>query len=208
MPKVDLCFPVLGEPIPADHGYLLYSAVSRFLPATHQADGYGIHPIRGRQLGGRTLQLTIHSRLVIRTDAEQIARFLPLAGKQLRLLDRTLRIGVPQVRSLVPAVAVRSRLVTIKLPDAVAQPAADAAAAFRAAALRQLGELGISKEALLSLGKRRTLRIKDKEVVGYEVLVEAINAEESIHIQEVGFGGRRHMGCGLFMPLSRRMESP
>jgi hypothetical protein len=56
----------------------LYSAVSRLLPEAHQAEGYGIHPIRGRQLGGRTLQLTEHSRLVIRTDAEQITRFLPL----------------------------------------------------------------------------------------------------------------------------------
>jgi CRISPR-associated protein Cas6 len=93
MPKVDLCFPVLGEPIPADHGYFLYSAVSRLLLATHQADGYGIHPVRGQQLGGRTLRLTDHGRLVIRTDVEQIARFLPLAGKQLRLLDRMLRFG-------------------------------------------------------------------------------------------------------------------
>jgi hypothetical protein len=73
MPKVDLCFPVLGGQIPADHGYLLYSAVSRMLPDAHQAvgqpfqadgpqaDGYGIHPIGGRQLGGRTLQLTKNS---------------------------------------------------------------------------------------------------------------------------------------------------
>ena len=208
MPKVDLCFPVLGAQIPADHGYLLYSAVSRLLPAAHQADGYGIHPIRGRQLGGRTLQLTEHSRLVIRTEAEQIARFLPLAGKQLCLLDRNLRIGVPQVRSLVPAVALRSRLVTIKLPDVAAQSADAAAEAFRAAALRQLGELGISAEAQLSLGKRRTLRIKDKEVVGYEVLVEGLTAEESIVIQERGLGGRRRMGCGVFVPCSKGGESP
>ena len=133
MPKIDLSFPVVGGQIPADHGYLLYSAVSRLLPAAHPAvgqpfqadkppaDDYGIHPIRGRQLGGRTLQLTEHSRLVIRVEAEQIARFLPLAGKQLRFLDRTLRIGVPQVRSLVPAPALRSRVVTIKLPEMAAQ---------------------------------------------------------------------------------------
>jgi CRISPR-associated protein Cas6 len=101
MSKVDLYFPVLGQQIPADHGYLLYdAAVSRFLPAIHpvvrqaflpdhpDAHGYGIHPIRGRQLGGRTWQLTEPSRLLIRTDAEQIARFLPLARKQLSLLDR------------------------------------------------------------------------------------------------------------------------
>jgi CRISPR-associated protein Cas6 len=208
MPKVDLCFPVLGAQIPADHGYLLYSAVSRLLPAAHQADGYGIHPVRGQQLGGRTLQLTEHSRLVIRTDAEQIARFLPLAGKQLCLLDRNLRIGVPQVRSLVPAVALRSRLVTIKLPDVAAQSADAAAEVFRAAALRQLGELGVSTEALVSLGRRRTLRIKDKEVVGYEVLVEGLTAEESIVIQERGLGGRRRMGCGVFVPCSKGGESP
>jgi CRISPR-associated protein Cas6 len=201
---VDLAFSIVSpHAIPADHGYLLYSAVSRALPEAHQADGYGIHPIRGRQLGGRTLQLTEHSRLVIRADAEQIARFLPLAGKPLQLLDRTLRIGVPQVRSLVPAVALRSRLVTIKLPEAVSQSAGAAAEAFLAAAGRQLADLGISKEAALSLGKRRTLRIKDKEVVGYEVLVEGLAAEESLALQERGLGGRRHMGCGIFSRVVR-----
>ena len=179
-----------------------------FQPDSHDADGYGIHPIRGRQLGGRTLQLTEHSRLVIRTDADEIARFLPLAGKQLRLLDRTLRIGVPQVRSLVPAVALRSRLVTIKLPDVAAQCAETAAETFRVAALRKLGEIGVSTEALFSLGKRRTLRIKDKEVVGYEVLVEGLTAEESLTLQERGLGGRRHMGCGVFVPLDRSTKSP
>jgi CRISPR-associated protein Cas6 len=178
------------------------------LPEAHEVDGYGIHPIRGRQLGGRTLQLTEHSQLVIRTDAEQISRFLPLAGKQLRLLDRTLRIGVPQVRAIVPAPALRSRLVTIKLPDAVAQPIGAATDAFRAAVLRQLGDLGVSTEAGLSLGKRRTLRIKDKEVVGYEVLVEGLTAEESLTLQERGIGGRRHMGCGVFVPLVARGGGP
>ena len=39
---------------------------------------------------------------------------------------------------------------------------------FAQAARRQLDDLGVSTEAILTLGKRRTLRIKDKEVVGYE----------------------------------------
>ncbi len=201
--KVDLAFSVVcPHALPADHGYLLYSWVSRVLPEAHRADGFGIHPIRGRQLGGRTVQLTEHSRLIIRTDADEIARFLPLAGRPLQLLDRTLRIGVPQVRSLVPAAALRSRLVTIKLPDAVTQPSDAAAEAFRAAARRQLADLGISPEAKLFLGKRRTLRIKDKEVVGYEVFIEGLTAEESLSVQEHGLGGRRHFGCGVFVPFT------
>jgi CRISPR-associated protein Cas6 len=199
--KVDLAFSIVcTHTLPADHGYLLYSAVSRALPEAHQTDGYGIHPIRGRQLGGRTLQLTQHSRLVIRTDADQIARFLPLAGRALQMLDRTLRIGVPQVRSLVPAAALRSRLVTIKLAEAVSEPNVAAREAFCAAFGRQLAALGICSGARLSLGKRRTLRIKDKEVVGYEVLVGGLTPEESTTLQEHGLGGRRHMGCGVFVP--------
>jgi CRISPR-associated protein Cas6 len=205
--KVDLAFSLVStHAVPADHGYLLYSAVSRMLPEAHQADGYGIHPIRGRQLGGRTLQLTEQSRLVIRVDAGQIARFLPLAGKPLQLLDRTLWIGVPQVRTLVPATTLRSRLVTIKLPDTVSQPPEAAAECFQAAVRRQLGELGVSAEAQVSLGKRRTLRIKDKEVFGYEVLLEGLTAEESIVVQEHGLGGRRRFGCGVFVP--NRREEP
>jgi CRISPR-associated protein Cas6 len=198
---VDLAFSlVCPHAVPADHGYLLYSAVSRALPEMHQADGFGIHPIAGRQLGGRTLQLTERSRLVIRTDAEQIAKFLPLAGKPLQLLDRTLRIGVPQVRSLVPAVALRSRLVTIKLAEAVSQQGDAAKDTFHAAVARKLAEMGIT-QTRLSLGKRRTLRIKDKEVFGYEVLLESLTAQESLTVQERGLGGRRHMGCGIFVPV-------
>jgi CRISPR-associated protein Cas6 len=202
---VDLAFSIVcPHAIPADHGYLLYSAVSRALPETHQANGYGIHPICGRQLGGRTLQLTEHSRLVIRTHADRLARFLPLAGKPIRLLDRALRIGVPQVRSLVPVVALRSRLVTIKLPKVISQSTDATAEAFLAAAGRQIVNLGISTEAKCFLGKRRTLCIKDKEVVGYEVMIESLTAGESLALQEHGLGGRRHMGCGIFTPIAAR----
>ncbi|MFW6106788.1 MAG: type I-MYXAN CRISPR-associated protein Cas6/Cmx6 [bacterium] len=202
---IDLQFPLLStHAVPADHGYLLYSAVSRLLPELHADNGYGIHPIRGQQLGGRTLQLTEASRLIIRTDANCIAQFLPLAGKTLQLLDRRLCIGVPQVRGLIPAPALRSRLVTIKLKEAAENAGEPAAETFAASARRQLDVLGISPESQLHLGKRRTLRIKDKEVVGYEVLIEQLTADESLGVQEHGLGGRRHMGCGIFVPFRTR----
>ena len=58
----------------------------------------------------------------------------------------------------------------------------------------------MSTRAIVTIGKRRTLRIKDKEVIGYEILIEGLMAEDSLDIQEQGIGGRRHMGCGLFVP--------
>jgi len=51
---MDLCCVVTATaPVPADHGYHLYAAVSRMLPAVHQANGISIHPIRGRLIGDR-----------------------------------------------------------------------------------------------------------------------------------------------------------
>ena len=201
MLTVDLAFQIgCPDSIPSDHGYRLYGALSRALPAVHQEDGVGIHPIRGRQVGNRQIMLLPSSRLVLRTDSGKIGELIPLAGKQLDLAGCKLRIGVPQVWSLPPATALRSRLVIIKLKDAPTASEINGGN-FQSSARRQLDSLGVSPEAILTLGKRRTLRIKDKEVVGYEVILEGLTAEESLDIQERGIGGRRHMGCGVFVAL-------
>jgi len=193
---VDLAFSLQSnKPLPADHGYALYGALSRVWPQVHRENGIGIHPIRGQQIGERKLMLDNRSRLVIRASAERIPELLPLAGKQVSVNESSLRIGVPQVWSLRPSTAVRSRLVTIKLTSGLTEEA------FLQAAKSQLVVLGISDTVQITTLKRRTLRIKDKEIVGYEVIVEGLSAEESLDLQERGIGGRRHMGCGVFVPL-------
>jgi CRISPR-associated protein Cas6 len=50
---------------------------------------------------------------------------------------------------------------------------------------------------------RRTIRIRDKEIVGFALRVEELTAEESILLQEKGIGGRRRFGCGIFIPDRR-----
>lgn len=200
--QVDLSFRLTGtEPIPADHGYVLYSALSRALPDVHASNGIGIHPIRGRQVGNREMILSEIGRLVIRTADERIPKLLPLAGKRVSLSGRSLCIGVPQVHALVPAPALRSRLVTIR--NGMEEER------FLKELRRKLDAMGVSPKVESTLGKRRTLRIKDKEVVGYEVILEGLDAEESLAVQEnrasdpqLGFS-RRHMGCGVFVPFER-----
>ncbi len=199
MTIVDLSFSVFtNQSIPVDHGYALYSGLSRLLPNIHRQNGVAIHPLRGRQVGERLLALDSRSRLTIRTQAEGIGGLIQFAGKSIDVAGRTLRLGVPQVHALRPSTAVRSRLVTIKLKDGLTEQA------FIQAVRRQMQDLELSDEVCLTLGKRRTLRIKDKEVVGYEVLVEALTADESLILQQHGLGGRRHMGCGVFAPTAER----
>ncbi len=45
-------------------------------------------------------------------------------------------------------------------------------------------------------------RIKDKHVVAHTLLVSELTAEETIRLQEEGLGGRRKLGCGVFVPYS------
>ena len=206
MHQIDLSFRLTGTwPLPVDHGYALYGGVSRLLPEVHRENGIALHPIRGRQIGNRQLSLTDHSRLTLRVPDDCIADFLPLAGKALRIGDGQLRIGIPEVRSLIASPAVRSRLVIIKVAHTTA--ATLTAETFTAAVRRQLDTLGISPNVIITLGKRRTLRIKQREIVGYEVIVEGLSAPESLTLQQSGLGGRHHMGCGVFVGLRDQGES-
>jgi len=193
---IDLAFHCLSaETLAADHAYALYGAISRILPAFHGANGYALHPIRGRQVGSRRMTLTPASRLTLRLPADRIGEALPLAGKTLRIGDATVQVGVPEVRPLIPAPALRSRLVTIKgffEPDP-----------FQAAVRRQLKSdtLAVSETATITIVRKRTLRIKDREIIGFETILEGLTAEESLRVQEFGVGGRRHLGCGVFVGL-------
>ena len=81
MAKVDLAFSLMSQQaIPADHGYVLYGALSRNMPSLHTSNGIGVHPVRGQQIGDRRLSLTSHSRLVLRIDTDDISQILPLAS--------------------------------------------------------------------------------------------------------------------------------
>lgn len=190
MPYIDLAFHLNGTTVPVDHGYALYAALSRIVPELHSAREIGVQPIRGVYGGAGALHLAAFSRLILRLPDDQIRTYLKLAGKTLEVDEHSLRVGVPEARALRPVASLRARLVTIKgfMEEG----------SFLEAAKRQLQSLGVAGEVLL--GERRTFRVKEKQVVGFEVAVTALTAEESLTLQEKGLGGRRRMGCGVFVP--------
>jgi CRISPR-associated protein Cas6 len=205
---VDLSFPLVGKTLPLDHGYSLYAALSRILPRLHEHKAVGVHPIRGDAAGDGLLRVAVRSQLQIRTPTDLIAEFLPLAGKVLNLDGHSLRVGVPRVLALRSAASLAARLVTIK---GFTDPAG-----FLEAVRRQLDALGVSRQTAVEIPSapagrahageplRRVLRIKDRTVVGFAVHVLHLGAEESVMLQEHGLGGRRHMGCGIFVPVEKK----
>ena len=190
MPYVELAFRLKGSTVPVDHGYALYAALSRIVPEIHATNNAGVQPIRGTYIGNGRLQLSDSPRLVIRLPDGNIRSYLKLAGKRLDVDEHPLSVGVPEVRTLLPVARLRARLVTVKgfLREEE----------FLEAVQRQLQSLHITCEVLL--GQRRTLRVKDKQVVGFEVTAAGLTAEDSVRLQGHGLGGRRKMGCGVFVP--------
>lgn len=195
-PKFDLHFPLTGKNIPIDHGYKLYAALSRLIDlqpnlCLHESDDIGIHPIRGRYTGPGQLLLTPLSHLIIRLSAEYTSSFLVLAGKILNIGDDYIHIGIPKLTDLLPAPNLYAHMVTTKNGHDEAR--------FDEEISRQLTALGVGGKP--HRGQRRILRIKEKCVVAHSLLVTELTAEESIRLQEAGLGGRRKLGCGVFMPL-------
>lgn len=209
MPSVDVVFAVNGSQIPADHGYLLFSALYSVLPTIHGDTEIGIFPIKGVLTGDRRLSLTEKSSLTIRLPIERVGEFLTIAGKRLVIGDGSLQIGVPNTRALIPASRLYSRLVVIK---GFTEPKP-----FLEAVRRQLDTMCVKGKPLLveqpaiagankdthkgtrSPFLRRTIRIHDKNIVGFALRIQELTAEESLLVQEKGVGGRRRFGCGLFV---------
>jgi CRISPR-associated protein Cas6 len=97
-----------------------------------------------------------------------------------------------------PADRLRARIVTIKNHQ---EPES-----FLAAARLQLEALGIVGDAIVPLdveGKpdRKTIKIKTYSVVGFGLEVSGLSEEDSIKLQIFGLGGKRRMGCGVFVPM-------
>src|SRR5205823_11349390 len=147
MPTVDLAFRLIGTRVPVDHGYALYSAINRLIPALHDAKEIGVHPIRGRFDGDGCLILGPSSRLVLRMPDSKIHQYLKLAGNTLEVDVHRLRVRIPETRVLKPAATLYARLVTIK---GFMEPEP-----FLEAARRQLETMGATAD--LRLGERRTL---------------------------------------------------
>ncbi|MDY6911988.1 MAG: type I-MYXAN CRISPR-associated protein Cas6/Cmx6 [Chloroflexota bacterium] len=206
---VDVRFGLQGSHIPADHGYHLLSAVSRVIPELHSDEEIGLHPVSGRPTGNRCITLSKASSLAIRLPVDRIKQIMPLAGKTLEIGDHKIHVGTPQTVALKPSARLYSRLVVIK--------GFMESDAFLEAAQRQLAGMDIKGKPFLvpqphvaeanadkntgsrSPYLRRTIKIRDREVVGFAMRVEELTAEESIRIQEKGLGGRRRFGCGIFI---------
>lgn len=216
-PYVELSFGVIGQTLPADHGYGLYSAIAKQHPKLHDLEGLAVNTIPGKPNHKGEIELTEKSRLSVRCPSDSLMAVLPLAGIQIELGKYTMRLKNPEIRQLRAFSELKARLVTIKHPSEKFDNATPEW--FLDACDRQLKALGINASVGIPLDEadelsRKTIRIRRKEkseqqqknqrehyqVVGYSVIVADLLPENSILLQAKGIGGKRKMGCGYFVP--------
>jgi CRISPR-associated protein Cas6 len=198
LPYVELSFGVIGETLPADHGYGLYSAIAHLCPQVHEQEGLSILTIAGIPDRKGKIFLTERSHLRIRLPYDCMPMVYHLAGRQLTIGSHSIRLAIPQIFMLRPGSRLRARIVTIKNHQ---EPES-----FLEAARGQLAALGVVGEAIIPLdleGKpaRKTIKIKTYSVVGFGLEVSNLSEEDSIKLQISGLGGKHRMGCGVFIPM-------
>ncbi|NVJ05027.1 type I-MYXAN CRISPR-associated protein Cas6/Cmx6 [Myxococcus sp. AM001] len=195
MSAIDLLFPVQGGPVPIDHAYPLFSSLSRRVPGLHERKDVGVFNLRGTRMGRQWLRME-GGTLRLRCGPEALADLLALAGSSLALAGQALRLGMPTVYPLLATpTTLSARIVTFK-------HAMDEAT-FQASTLRFMAALGCSGTP--SVGRRRMVSIAGNKVIGFALTVSGLSPESSLVLQERGLGGRRHMGCGLFLPPRLRV---
>lgn len=203
---LDVAFGVRGDLLAAEHHYQLLGALAKQVPEFHvESAELRFAPINGQREGKGTIRLSDRSRLRVRLPADRIALILPLVGQTIRVGDHCVTLESPVVMPLTPAPTLAARTVTFKNSVEPEQ--------FLTVARRKLDVLNIAGEPGIPLiregervgqPRRKILRIKGRCIVGYELQVEGLTADESLILQEKGLGGRGRMGCGFFLPVQPR----
>ena len=219
-PCINVSFSLAGKQLPADHGYLVYSAISKSSPSLHGIDWLAIELISGFPAGRGLIALPQpEATLRLRIPAEHYREVLTLAGKRLDIGGHQIRLGLPRVHQLEPSPSLYARVVTIK-KFTEAEP-------FLEAVKRKLDSSSVKGRVELPRDeqgryRRRIVTIHGKSVVGFSVAVHDLSDEDSLVLQAgavkviapedrsikwQSIFSRRAMGCGIFNPIRKQFQS-
>jgi CRISPR-associated protein Cas6 len=214
---LEIQFALRGKTLPADHGYSLYSAfknivskdsnniilenseIKDFPPEVILSTIPGVPDRQG------LIYLNHSSRLRLRCPSEQASQWYRLFQNQvLDIRGHLIRLVQPKLCLLEPSETLKARLVTFKLEK---WDLKDAPVYFLESCQKSLERLEINGKAFIDSNcdgdlALRSLRVKHKNVMGFGVVVENLNDEDSLKLQCYGLGGRKHFGCGWFYPSS------
>lgn len=190
--KIDICFKISCErntAIPVDHGYLLYSALSRLSPGIHKNEGIKIHRIYGKTCGNY-IYLNERSLLKIRCDINEAYNLSSIVGKTIRIKNGLITIRAPFYEELKASDCLYIPWTTFKFKKE------DRNKTFNEL-LDNVLRNRISGDFSYKIISYENSIVNGIKLLGFNLLITGLNEEESLRLQNDGLGGRLSMGCGI-----------
>jgi len=195
----DLLFRLRGEQIEIDHAFALAEALHAQLgKATF--DRIGVHGVRladsgngwtRSEQGSDEIPLPRRARLVIRLHRDDHDAVTALSGQTLQLGSQRLEVGTSSERKLSPLACLHARAVHCDPGQTETE--------FLAQAASEMQCLGIDVARMIC-GRSGAIRTGRETLFTRALLVADLKPEESVRLQQRGLGGKRGLGCGLFVP--------
>lgn len=184
--------------IPVGHGYALYSALCRAVPEIHISDDV----LAIRSLSGAYADRHLHIPKIGVLTAYVTAAGVPimcrLVGADIDVCGVPLSLGTTQIGTFRPrGRPMRAHMVAINLSDPP-QDHLQHRRRYRDAIIRQLESRGIFTSDV-KIGRVAHMGVGDFRYVGYRVDVGVLPPQDDIALQIHGVGGKRRMGCGIFL---------
>ena len=186
---IDLIVPVVGNNIPVDHSYALYSSLCKINSFLHNEKRVKIHPIRGFYLNGDII-LNDKSCFIIRTPLDLVKQIAnSFSYKKININNCTIQTKAPNIKNIFYRQKLFSNFVTIKgktETDTFCE------------SLNEKLKDKIHPDKI-KINDRKIISIKNKKIVGFSVLCDNLTEEESFYLQLEKIGGRSKFGGGFFL---------
>ncbi len=185
---MDLSFELGGSTVAREHRRVLASAVERVLPWLAAERDAGLHPLNVATGAGTQALLSRRTRLTLRVPRHRLADAAQMEGASLAVGHATLQVGAPHVRELRPWGTLYAHLVAAQDDSHELD--------FLRSVDAELQALGIQGRTIC--GRRQVLQTD--RLQGYGLMLDGLNARDSLRLLQAGIGRHRRLGCGVFVP--------
>lgn len=213
---LEVQFSLRGQTLPADHGYALYSAIKKLalenktlLETSNLPSDVLLCSIPGVRNRDGLIYLTKSSRFRLRCSADQAQQWYRLLQNQvLDIRGHLIRFIQPRLTLPETSNVLKARLVTFRLEQWNSH---QAPVYFLESCQKALEKLEVKGKVFIDSNSDgdlalRAIKIQEKNVLGYGVVIEELNEDDSLKIQGYGLGGRKHFGCGWFYPTKEEIN--
>jgi CRISPR-associated protein Cas6 len=195
----DLVFRLSGKRIDVDHAHALAEALREHLDDDTCAR-IGVHGVRMASSGngwnrpegaGAELPLSRRARLDIRVPRELVDTVLRLSNSRLALGSGEIEVGGGTVRPLSSHGTLHARAISCDRQQSEDEFLRQVAAELQAM------QIDVSR---MLCGRSAEIRIAGGSLFTRALMIADLKPRESVRLQQLGIGGGRLLGCGLFVP--------